>query len=372
MRLEQSEEGPAHEPRYDPETAGKVAALASRLQSKHQETLSARELEAIGAEVGLKPSFIREACGYLQESPARASRWEGHRRSGYGHCGPLQESGVRPSDCLHLFSPRTLKAIAGAWWAAGWTLPLILVITTSFLFRGGIAAAFFFLGWAIYIGGGVLLSHLSETEAEPPPQQLPRAQLLEMLFALQGQLEGQKQHRAFLSVDVVDSSEMKRLGPDLAVEYSFGQFHRWVEEIVREEGGEMQSAAGDGVMCLFPTQGSAVRTARRLQEGIDRFNATRNRLGTPFRLRCGISAGAAAIEEGGSLGRLQSPVIDCAAALQKRAAPGDIVVAEEAAEAALKELGALARLPEPIAGVTAFSWHAWPGRPQERLTGTES
>ena len=61
------------------------------------------------------------------------------------------------------------------------------------------------------------------------------------------------------------------------------------------------------------------------------------------------------------LGYLHSPVIDRAAALQKRAEPGDILVSEEVAPAALMELGSLARLPDEFAGGAVFSWRAGQG-----------
>lgn len=89
------------EPRYDAETLRKVAALAQRLQSDRQETLSVHEMEKIGAEVGLKPVFIRKALGRL------TTEW--HRASN-----------------LVAATPHLLKAIVSAWWAAGWMLPFIL------------------------------------------------------------------------------------------------------------------------------------------------------------------------------------------------------------------------------------------------------
>jgi class 3 adenylate cyclase len=204
--------------------------------------------------------------------------------------------------------------------------------------------------------GAALRSRYSPASSAKQP--VSRPALLNLLFVLQRQLEGQKQHRAFLSVDVVGSSEMKRSANDLAVEHSFGQYRAWVEEVVRARDGEMQSAAGDGVMAIFPTDASAVRAARQLQEELAGFNQTHNRLPLPFRIRCGVSAGEVAMEEGTPLGHLQSPVIDRAAALQKRAEPGDIVVSAEAAGAALVELGNLAPLPGPMAGEPAFSWRA--------------
>jgi class 3 adenylate cyclase len=200
----------------------------------------------------------------------------------------------------------------------------------------------------------ILLPGSQRPEREP----LSRAALLDGLFTLQRALEGQKQHRAFLSVDVTDSFAMKQNVPELAVEYSFGKYRSWVDEVMRACGGEMQSAAGDGLMGVFPTEAGAVRAARRLQEGLARFNADQNRLLLPFRIRCGVSAGAVAMEPGVPLGHLHSPVIDLAAALQKRSQPGDILVSSEVTAAALLELGAVTPLPEPVAGVPAFSWRA--------------
>jgi class 3 adenylate cyclase len=331
MWLKHQDKPIADAPRYDAATLGKVAALAARLQSRHQETLTANEIEAIGQEVGLEPGFIRQALAqFTRTRTARGTHALRHR-------------------------PRQGQAVAKAWWAAGWTIPVIAAILGGGII-GDVAITFILvlIGLAVYIATGVILSHGPEEVAAH--QELSRTTLLEMLFSLQKTLEGQKQHRAFLSVDVVDSSEMKRSMPELAVEYSFGQYRRWVEDRVRECDGEMQSAAGDGVMCIFPTDLGAVRAARELQQGLARFNAEQNRLPTTFRIRCGASAGEVAIEPGVPLGHLYSAVIDRAAALQKRAAPGDILVGAEMAGAAVLELGHVTPLPEPVGGAPAFSW----------------
>ena len=223
-----------------------------------------------------------------------------------------------------------------------------------------------------------------ETEAVPTAghDEMNRAALLEQMFALQRQLAGQKRRAAFLSVDVVGSSQIKQAartaGDELAVEHAFLQYHRWVEEVVRRQGGRMQMAAGDGMMCLFeataeegapPPEVRAVRAARELQTQIAAFNTALSGgpLAAPLRLRCGVSTGEVAIEPGAPLGHLQSNVIDRAAVLQRRAAPGDIVVDEAAAIAALTELGALAPLSgEDGGGPRAFSWRAAvsPGSPR--------
>jgi hypothetical protein len=95
-----------------------------------------------------------------------------------------------------------------------------------------------------------------------------------------------------------------------------------------------------------------------LQEGVGRFNATANHLGVPFRLRCGAASGDVAIDEGATLGDLQSPVIDRAALLQKSAAPGQVRLSGEMTAAALIVLGQVQPASEPVAGEAAFAWQA--------------
>lgn len=335
------------EPLLDAVTAGKVAGLAERLQRERGERFTLREMETIGAEVGLEPAFIRQAVRELtpREAAAPVAVTVGRRRRSQGW-----------------------RAKASAWWAAGWTLPLVGALLGEALGqRDNEIGIFFFLGWSLYIGIGVLLAHHAREEEEADaagaarvaggaPGGMSRAELLETLFALQHRLEGQKQRRAFLSVDVAGSSTMKQGADELAVEYSFSQFRSWVELVARAAGGQVHSAAGDGLMCVFDDDTLAVRAARELQLGLPHFNGTRNRLPAPFRIRCGISAGDVAIEPGAPLGNLHSAVIDRAAALQKRAAPGDIVVGEELAGSALAELGSLSQLSEPVLGSRAYSW----------------
>jgi hypothetical protein len=65
LRLGSGKPGVTVERRYDEGTLRKVTALAARLQSEKQETLTAREIEAIGAEAGLEPAFIQQALAQV-------------------------------------------------------------------------------------------------------------------------------------------------------------------------------------------------------------------------------------------------------------------------------------------------------------------
>lgn len=330
---------PSPQARYSPETLRRVVELASRIQLETRETLTSEEVEAIGKEVGLDPVFVRQAMSvFVKEHQAVRTR----------------EHPAKPAIWKNL--PRGWWV--SGWWAAGWTIPFILVT----LFEGHLSAPLFFTGWGIYIGVGMLLSawikivgaHLDNPQ--PAPNKLSRADLLEMLFSLQRMLEGQKQRRTFLSVDVVGSSKMKLASSELAVEHSFQQFHSWLSEVVAKHGGQIHSVAGDGAMCMFADDVEAVKAALELQRGIARFNATKNLLPIPFQIRCGISAGNVPVEDETPIGQIHSRVLDRAAYLQKKASPGGIVVGGEISGAALVLLGTVSPLPDSPEGQIAFEW----------------
>ncbi len=329
---EKSSSLPTAQVRYSPETLSKVIELASRIQMETRETLTAEEVEAIGREVGLDAVFIRQAMEeFVREHQAAKGRTQVAKATMW-------------------------KSIMAGWWAAGWTVPFILITAT----HGDLGAPLFFLGWAIYIGGGMLLTawtKVFEAHAEPSRKtlnRLSRSDLLLMLFALQRLFEGQRQRRAFLSVDVVGSSEMKSAANELEAEYSFQKFHRWLEWIVTKHGGQIHSVACDGAMRMFSDDSEAVKTALELQKEIDQFNATQNLLPFPFRIRCGISAGNVPVGDEIVIGQIHSHVLDRAAILQKRAKPGGIVVGGEVSGAALMLLGEVSPLTDPPNGQPAF------------------
>ena len=72
----------ASEQRYDQETVQRVISVASMLQARHQETLSAEQIEAIGAEVGLDPRFVRRALAQVHAELEKAERTTAETSSG--------------------------------------------------------------------------------------------------------------------------------------------------------------------------------------------------------------------------------------------------------------------------------------------------
>lgn len=343
--LRHEPETPAVERRYDQETLRKVTSLAQRLQDQHQDTLSAQEIEAAGAEVGLAPEFIRQALARITPTPAKT----------------VPVTAVAPATRVSTPTGKKRKALVAAWWSAAWVLPLLAIWWGRLVSEGNSGIFGFFLGLATYIGVGVYFS-ITAGETEPAaPRSHSRTDLLLALHSLERQLEASKVRRTFLSIDVAGSFQMREGEADLAVEYSFERFGAWARGIVEACNGVFYATPGDGAVGAFRDDAGALRAARLLQEGIGRFNVEQNRLSRPFRVRCGVNAGDVTLEGDTPLGHGSNPVVNQAAALQRQAVPGDIVVSESVAAAALVELGSLSRLPEAVSGQPAFSWRRGAG-----------
>lgn len=387
-----------HEPRYDSESLKQVLELAGRLQARHEETLTAGQIEAAASEIGMDPAFVRLAIEQM-----RSSKESKTRRA-------IQKSPALSSDTLTIVAalliPFAWATVAFLGWRVWQQLDITLFFTLvappiiSALFgflsadrRAGCLSSAI-LGFGLFPtmlltygeDGGVpylmffvpLLALLSQLGAsmrgsapapprpqatpqpalrnDPPQGEVSRRELLDQLYTIQRKLEQQRRFRAFLSVDVVGSTAMKIGMSDMAVEYSFTQYRSWVEQCVRSEGGRMQIAAGDGLMCMFEDARSAARAAHTLQLRISEFNATHNRLPIPFSLRCGISAGVVAIDDATPIGHLQSTVIDRAAALQRMAGAGGIAVGAEIKPEAESVLGALDPIEMPPGEQPGYSW----------------
>lgn len=371
------------EKRYDAQAVQKMVALAAQLEQNQQETMTASQVEAIGADVGLDPAFVRKALEQfeLQETAKKSTG----KQSTSSKTGSATSGVLRTREELRAwiaaFAIPVLHAIAAYAVISDGSMaddmsphavevaflvvsPILLSWLPGYLTgrkRAGILSGIWYglcmmsaalvlhpvvgaRSFQELVTGFAALSMVPEAilstvgawvraRISPPkwlrdkdPSDLDRQAMLDRFFALQQELESHNQHRAFLSIDVAGSTQMKQSAPELAVEFSFNAYRQWIEETVRRNGGEMQTAAGDGVMCIFRNDADAVRTAQQLQQGITAFNTKHNRLPLPFRIRCGVNAGSVAILDGMPIGHLQSAVIDRAAILQKMAQPGGIEI----------------------------------------------
>jgi class 3 adenylate cyclase len=159
-----------------------------------------------------------------------------------------------------------------------------------------------------------------------------RQELLRQLHDLQAKLRTGEQSMTFLSLDVVGSTKMKEQADPLSVEFTFTEYHKFVEAAVKKYGGRVHSTAGDGVTCAFEHPQHAYAAARYIQAGIIELNMMRNKIGRPLVLRAGIHYGTVMVPPGQDITKINfAHVIDMAAHLQKVCPHGGIAVSEAAA-----------------------------------------
>lgn len=374
---------PTNERRYDAETLRQVTALAQQLQESQQDTLTSEQIEEIGEEAGLSRTFVRQALGQLAAHQARdavrAARTSEFRSLAAGwSVGAVWTllvcllGAVAPgaAHLVALVSPPVLAAAVGfligkdraataAAAALSAALAIVFGLSAVSLPVWAAALAHFAVGGplAVWLAwqGARLRRHYFPLDDEPS---VVSPALLELLVTVQRRLQEQAVHRTFLSVQVAGAREMRRDASEPLAAHSFEQFQQWVEELVRKEGGESRGTTEEGLVCVFPGDAAAVRVARQIQEGMSRFNSERNRLGAPFRIRCGIAAGPVSPAPRQSLEVLQSPMADRAVEISRQAEPGDIVVTGDLAAAGLLELGTLAPLAREPGAEPLFSWRA--------------
>lgn len=158
---------------------------------------------------------------------------------------------------------------------------------------------------------------------------LERQQLLKQLVDLQEKLRSGQQTITFLSVDIVGSTKMKQAADHLSVEFTFTEYHKFVEMIAHRYGGRVHSTAGDGVTLAFDHPQQAFGAARTMQVGILELNTFRNKIGVPITIRCGINTGTVVAPDAQNVKTINfASVIDIAAHMQKICPPGGIVVSE--------------------------------------------
>ena len=159
-----------------------------------------------------------------------------------------------------------------------------------------------------------------------------RQELLKQLVDIQDRLRSGEQAISFLSVDIVGSTRMKQMADPLSVEFTFTEYHKFVEMIARRYGGRVHSTAGDGITLAFDSPSQAFGAARTIQTGIIELNTFRNKIGVPIVLRCGIHTGKVVAPDASDVTTINfAEVIDISAHLQKVCPPGGIAVSDAAA-----------------------------------------
>jgi class 3 adenylate cyclase len=184
-----------------------------------------------------------------------------------------------------------------------------------------------------------------------------RQDLLRQLVDLQDKLKSGEQSCTFLSVDIVGSTKMKANADPLAVEFTFNEYHNFVERTVKRYGGRVHSTAGDGVTAAFDHPSHAFGAARNIQAGLMELNAFRNKIGQPIELRQGIHTGTVVAPDATDVTSLNfSHVIDVAAHFQKAAPVGGIAVSDPAGSFLPGGLASIGNERLLVSGVEGTVW----------------
>lgn len=184
-----------------------------------------------------------------------------------------------------------------------------------------------------------------------------RQELLAQLHSLKERLHSGAQALTFLSIDVVGSTRMKQGADPLAVEFTFNEYHQFVERITKTYNGRVHSTAGDGVICAFDHPQEAFGAARNMQSSLIELNLHRNKLGVPITVRCGIHTGTVVAPDASDVTTLNfTPVIDIASHLQKLTPPGGIAVSSSAADGLIGGMDAVGKTRAETEGVQAAIW----------------
>lgn len=156
-----------------------------------------------------------------------------------------------------------------------------------------------------------------------------RQHLLKQLVELQNKLRTGEQSLTFVSVDVAGSTKMKVDADPLAVEFTFNEYHQYVERVCSKYSGRVHSTAGDGVVLAFESPINAFHASRNLQLGLPELNRHIKQAGLPLSLRVGVHTGTVVAPEAGDIRSVNfAHVIDMASHIQKCAPIGGVAVSE--------------------------------------------
>lgn len=182
-----------------------------------------------------------------------------------------------------------------------------------------------------------------------------RKRLIKEFALLKQKLDSMGQQLAFLSIDVVDSTGMKRNEDKHIAAYDFEHYNDLLISCLKENNVIKYTITPDGMMCCFTTVDGAVNAATCLMDRLEDFNRNVKQIKRDFLVRCGINAGFVYIDEEMPLEQISDRVIDIAGHMQKNAKPNTINIAGSAIEP-LKHRGGFSETSNVIDEEKVYEW----------------
>lgn len=172
-------------------------------------------------------------------------------------------------------------------------------------------------------------------EALKTTKKTNRKQMLAEFARLKNELNQMGQQLAFLAIDVVDSTGMKRDEDKHIAAYDFDRYNEYALSCLKENGVVKYATTPDGIMSCFRTVDAAVSLLNKLEH----FNAREKQIKQDFLIRCGINAGFVYVGDQTPLEQVTDRVIDIAVHMQKHAKPNAINIAATAIEPLKNRIG---------------------------------
>jgi class 3 adenylate cyclase len=183
-----------------------------------------------------------------------------------------------------------------------------------------------------------------------------RAALLKEFSVIKRELEKTGRNLAFLAIDVVGSTEMKREEDPVTVESDFNEYHNFILAKFQKYGYIKASWTPDGVMACFNNTEQAIQAAQSIIDDLVQFNNNVKMMKRDFSVRCGINSGFVYYDVSTPLEEFSDRVIDIAGHMQKHASPNTILVAKDMVEPVAKH-GDFTKTAKIVDSLEAYEWH---------------
>lgn len=156
-----------------------------------------------------------------------------------------------------------------------------------------------------------------------------RAALLEIMTETKKKLDSMQRDLAFLSIDVVGSTDMKMGEDKTKIEMDFREYKKFIDGMIASNGALTAAWTPDGVMICFPTADAAITTAQSVIAGLQGFNKNVKTIRANFRVRCGVNAGHVYYDRSIPMEQMSDHVIDVAGHMQKYALPNTVALPKQ-------------------------------------------
>jgi class 3 adenylate cyclase len=184
---------------------------------------------------------------------------------------------------------------------------------------------------------------------------LDHQELLRIFAETKRKLDALGRDLAFLSVDIVGSTQMKQNEEPAAIQHDFIEYRKMVERVFARCRMLKAAWTPDGVMACFPSVNDAVQAGKDIIRELGLFNRTVKLIKTDFSVRCGVNAGFVYFDETTPLETMADRVIDVAGHMQKYADPNTVAVAQNIVEP-LNDRAGFAPAKRVVDGYEVYTW----------------